>query len=77
MIPCRLNYNIISTTLTDTTYLQSAISELGISDDLAQHIAPLGWEHISLTGDYRWNVEEQPEIGQSRPLRRPASLLAA
>nr|WP_283093208.1 hypothetical protein [Acetobacter thailandicus] len=44
---------------------------------MARHIAPLGWEHISLTGDYRWNVDEQPEIGALRPLRVPASLLAA
>jgi predicted transcriptional regulator len=40
-------------------------------------IAPLGWEHISLTGDYRWNVESRPDPGQLRPLRTPSSLLAA
>lgn len=72
-----LNLLVAAIILWNTRYLQSAISDLGISDDLAQHIAPLGWEHISLTGDYRWNVEEQPEIGQLRPLRRPGSLLAA
>ncbi len=63
--------------LWNTRYLQSAIATLGISDDLARHIAPLGWEHISLTGDYRWNVDEQPEAGALRPLRVPASLLVA
>ena len=25
-----------------------------IPDDLLAHIAPLGWEHIALTGDYVW-----------------------
>jgi hypothetical protein len=26
-----------------------------IPDDLLAHVAPLGWEHIALTGDYIWN----------------------
>lgn len=72
-----LNLLTAAIILWNTRYLQSAIQSLGIPNDLARHIAPLGWEHISLTGDYRWNVEEQPEIGQMRPLRIPASLLAA
>jgi hypothetical protein len=42
-----------------------------------KHVAPLGWEHISLTGDYIWNERNQPTDGQLRPLRRPPSLLAA
>jgi hypothetical protein len=42
-----------------------------------KHVAPLGWEHISLTGDYIWNERSQPTDGQLRPLRRPPSLLAA
>ena len=25
-------------------------------DDLLQHVAPLGWNHISLTGDYLWSA---------------------
>ncbi|MCP1232279.1 transposase, partial [Acetobacter indonesiensis] len=72
-----LNLLVAAVILWNTRYLQSAITTLGISDDLAQHIAPLGWEHISLTGDYRWNVDEQPEAGALRPLRVPASLLIA
>ncbi|MCP1249876.1 Tn3 family transposase [Gluconobacter oxydans] len=72
-----LNLLVAAVILWNTRYLQSAITTLGISDDLAQHIAPLGWEHISLTGDYRWNVDEQPEAGALRPLRVPASLLVA
>jgi len=29
------------------------------------------------TGDYRWNTDDRPPVGQLRPLRTPTSLLAA
>jgi hypothetical protein len=34
---------------------------------LGQHVAPLGWSHISLTGDYLWT---EPDISADgfRPL---------
>jgi len=32
------------------------------------HVAPLGWEHISLTGDYDWAAAAPPP-GGFRPLR--------
>ncbi len=42
-----------------------------IPDELLAHISPLGWEHVSLTGDYlwagQWTVSENP--GGLRPLR--------
>ncbi len=41
-----------------------------------KHVAPLGWEHISLTGDYSWATEEFGDGGM-RPLHRAISLLAA
>ena len=25
-----------------------------LSPDLLAHVLPLGWEHINLTGEYRW-----------------------
>ncbi|EGS1737775.1 transposase [Salmonella enterica] len=25
-----------------------------LSPDLLAHVSPLGWEHINLTGEYRW-----------------------
>ena len=25
-----------------------------LSLDLLAHVSPLGWEHINLTGEYRW-----------------------
>ena len=27
---------------------------LEIPDELLAHVSPLGWEHINLTGEYRW-----------------------
>jgi len=40
-------------------YLDRAVRHLRvqgatISDGLLTHVAPLGWEHIGLTGDYVW-----------------------
>ena len=38
-----------------------------VPDDLLAHVAPLGWEHIALTGDYVWSaVKPEPDF---RPLR--------
>jgi hypothetical protein len=27
-----------------------------LSPDLLAHVSPLGWEHINLTGEYRWTT---------------------
>ena len=45
--------------------------------DLMRHVAPLGWEHLSLTGDYAWDAEDQPAPGELPPLQSKPSLLAA
>jgi Tn3 transposase DDE domain len=29
-----------------------------VPDDLLAHVAPLGWEHIGLTGDYVWTAPD-------------------
>lgn len=42
-------------------------------DPLLDHLSPLGWEHINLTGDYTWNNPRQPKAGKLRPLRRPGN----
>ena len=34
-----------------------------VSDDLLRHVAPLGWNHISLTGDYLWTHVTAPDDG--------------
>jgi hypothetical protein len=43
-----------------TVYLDRAFRQLRaqadlVSDDLLAHVAPLGWEHIALTGDCVWS----------------------
>jgi TnpA family transposase len=56
----------------NTVYLDCAVQHLrarGVitPDNLLVHVAPLGWEHIALTGDYIWN-DSNPGTG-FRPLR--------
>ncbi len=36
---------------------------------LLQHLSPLGWEHINLTGDYVWRQDRKVRAGKFRPLR--------
>jgi len=36
---------------------------------LLQHLSPLGWEHINLTGDYIWRQRQKIREGKFRPLR--------
>ena len=43
-----------------------------VPDDLLAHVAPLGWEHIGLTGDYVW-TEVNP-AAPFRPLREIRSM---
>lgn len=57
----------------NTTYLDLAVERLRadgarVPDELLAHVAPLGWEHISLTGDYDWAAAAPPPSGL-RPLR--------
>ncbi len=71
---CGLNLLVAAIILWNTTYLQRTVDHLReqgqhpAAGDLA-HLSPLGWEHISLTGDYHW--ETSPTFGpdQFRPLR--------
>ena len=46
---------------------QLGVQGVAVPDDLLAHVAPLGWEHIALTGDYVWSTA-RPEAG-FRPLR--------
>ena len=77
-----LNLLIAAIILWNTRYLEAALDALRadgqrVPDDLVRHVAPLGWEHVSLTGDYTWSSSGQPQGGQLRPLRCAPSLLAA
>ena len=61
----------------NTVYLDRAVRQLRaqgamVPDDLLAHVAPLGWEHIGLTGDYVW-TDPNP-IAPFRPLREVRSM---
>ncbi len=76
-----LNLAVAAIILWNTVYLGRAVDELRsrgetIPDELLAHIAPLGWEHIALNGDYVWPTE--PLETGFRPLRNPrAEFLSA
>lgn len=40
-----------------------------IQPELLQHLSPLGWQHINLTGDYLW-TDASITAGTLRPLRQ-------
>jgi hypothetical protein len=68
--------------LWNSRYLASAFDNLRrdrqpLGSEIMRHVPSLGWEHISLTGDYIWNERSRLANGQLRPLRQPPSLLAA
>lgn len=59
--------------LWNTTYLQAVrthLANLGrpVPPGLLQHLSPLGWQHINLTGDYLWTDPAAPSEAL-RPLR--------
>lgn len=69
-----LNLVVAAIVLWNTVYLELAVQALrdsgkDIDDTLLQHLSPLGWEHINLTGDYIWLQSKQVEQGKFRPLR--------
>lgn len=41
-----------------------------IDDSLISHLAPLGWHHINLTGDYVWHANKRIAKGRFRPIAR-------
>jgi TnpA family transposase len=60
--------------LWNTVYLGRVIDDLKaqglpVDDNLLEHLSPLGWEHINLTGDYVWRQNRRVESGKFRPLR--------
>nr|QJS06022.1 tn3 transposase [Cryobacterium sp.] len=69
-----LNLVTAAIVLWNTVYLDRAIQTLqntgnGVNPELIQHLSPLGWEHINLTGNYTWRNPTKP--GRYRPLRSP------
>jgi hypothetical protein len=60
--------------LWNTVYLERAIQAIRdhgqpVDENLLQHVSPLGWGHINLTGDYIWRQDRKVESGEFRPLR--------
>jgi TnpA family transposase len=67
--------------LWNTVYLGRALDELRrggeiIPDTLLAHLAPVGWQHINLTGDYLWDAETGLASDGFRPLRARAAITA-
>ena len=44
-----------------------------IPDALLAHLAPSGWQHINLTGDYLWGADSGFGPDGFRPLRNMAA----
>ncbi len=68
-----LNLICAAVSLWNTTYIDKAVRTLRaqgthVTDEHLRHLSPLGWEHIALTGVYRWNLEAPPP-GSLRRLR--------
>lgn len=58
----------------NTVYLSRAVETLyangmEIPEEHLKHLSPLGWQHISLTGDYVWNLKQRITLDNLRPLR--------
>jgi TnpA family transposase len=69
-----LNLVIAAIVLWNTVYLARAVRALRergqvIDEALLQHLSPLGWEHINLTGDYSWRPSTGVQRNSYRPLR--------
>ena len=70
-----LNLVVSAIILWNTRYLERAVDVLRKSEDvpdsLLAHLSPLGWEHVNLTGDYVWGVEQSLSENNDglRPLR--------
>jgi hypothetical protein len=65
--------DLIDAWLWNTVYLERSMAalrqQLEIDDSLISHVAPLGWNHINLTGDYVWHANKRVAKGRFRPLR--------
>ena len=74
---------VAAITLWNTRYLARALDVLRrrgetIPGELLAHIAPLGWQHVNLTGDYLWADDQPLDSDGYRPMQlRPTEPLAA
>ncbi len=70
-----LNLVTAAIVLWNTVYIEKAVQHLKeqgeeINEELLQHLSPLGWEHIHLTGDYVWQDRIKLKKGEFRSLRK-------
>ena len=70
-----LNLVTAAIVLWNTVYIEKSVEHLKkqgeqINEELLQHLSPLGWEHIHLTGDYVWYNQINLKKGEFRPLRK-------
>ena len=49
--------------------LQGLRIRYGLIGNRSSHLAPLGWQHINLTGDYLWDADNIQASDGFRPLR--------
>ncbi|MBD2628128.1 Tn3 family transposase [Trichormus variabilis] len=69
-----LNLVVAAIVVWNTVYIEKAVEHLkqqgmDIPEEHLQHLSPLGWEHINLTGDYVWNLKQATSFDKLRPLR--------
>ena len=69
-----LNLVVAAIILWNTVYLGRALDVVrrrgdAVPDDLLAHLAPLGWQHINLTGDYLWGADASLGPDGFRPLK--------
>src|ERR1700722_10638902 len=68
-------FELAAITLWNTVYLERATEQMTRSwqfnPALLQHVSPLGWEHINLTGDYTTHTKKRVAKWRFRPLRSP------
>ena len=71
-----LNLVVAAIILWNTVYMNRVIRHLrddrgeDVPTEWLPHLAPLGWQHINLTGDYIWSDEPRIEADGFRPLNR-------
>lgn len=73
-----LNLVTAAIVLWNTVYIEKAVEHLKeqgeeINEELLQHLSPLGWEHIHLTGDYVWEDRIKLKKREFRSLRKMES----
>lgn len=61
--------------LWNAVYIERAVAALRargeeVPEEYLRHLSPLEWEHITLTGVYRWNLDEHEKPGQLRTLQK-------